>query len=136
MNWWPQTREHNCTSVWNYKLFCFSIIMPLWLFHDHFNFHSLLKQLCGWFQIQSRARFLNLPLITCHCSRTMIAKNDSLFTMYMKSISNINLNQKLYFISLFKRFIACTGWRIQEHHRNCIFHCHLIQIDESFQDTI
>ena len=36
---------------------------------------------------------------------------------------------------LFKLFVACSSWRILKHRLNHIFHCHLLRIFESFQDT-
>ena len=69
----------------------------------------------------------DLPLITCVKSACL--------QMYLKSTSNINKNQKLCLTGLFKLFVARSSWRILKHRLNNIFHCHLLRIFESFQDT-
>ena len=74
--------------------------------------------------------------ITCHCSRRIIAMNNSAcLQTCMKSTSNINKNQKSCLIDLLKLFVACLSWRILKHRLKHISDCHLLRTFESFQDT-
>ena len=53
-----------------------------------------------------------------------------------KNAHEITSIQTLYFIDLFKLFVASTSWRIPEHRSNRIFDYHPTRIFESFQGTI
>ena len=54
----------------------------------------------------------------------------SYLKMHVEFTSNINQNQELYLIDLFKLFVAGTSWRIPEHRSNRIFDCHPTRIFE------
>ena len=51
----------------------------------------------------------------------------------MELRSNINWNQELYFIDLFKLVVASRSWRIPERRSNRIFNCHITRIFKQFQ---
>ena len=66
----------------------------------------------------------------------MTAKNESVYLkMHMELTSNINWNQELYLVDLFKLLVACRSWKIPEHLSNRVFDRHPTRIFESFQDT-
>ena len=80
-----------------------------------------------------------LTIYTCHCSRRMIAINNSWSLLVYKCSwnqpENISKNQKSCSTDLFKLFVSCSSWRILKQRLNHIFHYHLLRIFESFQGT-
>ena len=78
----------------------------------HFNFHSLFKPLCARFYVQNRVHV----------------------TIYHLSLAWSLLVYKCTWNQV-KLFVACPSCRILKHRLNHIFHCRLLRILESFQDT-